>query len=80
MKLAIPTTRRVFDVSREQNTAMSTDALYVIPVLCDYMLFAVLPQVVFVRMALDASGSSLDLFLRQFTQADVEYAQELYRA
>lgn len=33
----------------------------------------------FVRMALDASGSALDTFLRQFDKADVDSARELYR-
>ena len=33
----------------------------------------------FVRMALDASGSSLDVFLRQFNKADVDTAREFYR-
>ncbi|CAM9921549.1 unnamed protein product [Ectocarpus fasciculatus] len=36
-------------------------------------------NVMFVRMALDASGSALDTFLRQFESADVDSARELYR-
>ncbi|CAM9875599.1 unnamed protein product [Ectocarpus sp. 4 AP-2014] len=36
-------------------------------------------NVLFVRMALDASGSALDTFLRQFDSADVVSARELYR-
>lgn len=41
--------------------------------------FSRLRQVLFVRMALDASGSALDTFLRQFDSADVDSARELYR-
>eukprot|EP00904_Undaria_pinnatifida_P000980 jgi/Undpi1/10883/HiC_scaffold_3.g01409.m1 len=36
-------------------------------------------NVMFVRMALDASGSSLDVFLKQFDKADVDSAREVYR-
>ncbi|CAM9455768.1 unnamed protein product [Ectocarpus sp. 12 AP-2014] len=36
-------------------------------------------NVLFVRMALDASGSAMDTFLRQFDSADVDSARELYR-
>lgn len=37
-------------------------------------------QVQFVRMALDAAGGSLDVFLSKFDKADVDYAKELYVA
>ncbi|CAM9759871.1 unnamed protein product [Scytosiphon promiscuus] len=36
-------------------------------------------NVMFVRMALEASGSALDTFLKQFDRADVDSARELYR-